>query len=796
MIGKTLSHYRISAELGRGGMGVVYRAQDETLGREVALKVVRADAQLDPVARERLIREACTASRLNHPNICTIYEAGEAGNQVYVAMELIPGQSLAATIPREGMPTEDVARYGAQIADALAHAHEQGVVHRDLKTANIMMGREGRAKVLDFGLARLLPRQELDAATRSQLSAATAGEVAGTLAYMAPEQLRGETADARSDIWALGLVLYEMATGCRPFSGQSGYELSAKILREPPPPLPKHVPPALARVIQRCVAKEPAQRYQRASELRAALDVTLSGGERPVAAPALSRRKWLLGGAVAMTVLLLAFGLDFAGVRSRLRGDRTFRVESLAVLPLQNLSGDPAQEYFADGMTEALISNLAQIHALRVISRTTVMRYKGSSKPLPEIARELGVDAVIEGSVIRAGERVRVTAQMIEAATDRHLWAKEYDRDLRDVLALQSEVARAIAGEIQIEVTPEVRARLAQTPSVNPEAYDAFLRGRALSRRENREDNGAAIELLEQAVALDPSFATAHAELGRVYRARGFLFTPEEKLWEQKAFAEVDRALQLDPASADAHLTRGLLLWTPSQGFRHEEAIREFRRAIDLKPSLDEAHHQLGMVYLHVGLLGEALKSAEEAVTLNPGNTLALYRIGVVKLYQGKYQQALDVFERTPADANPALVTYQTAWTLFYLGRKKEALAVTESYLAKHPEDEGGLCTGIQALLAAGAGDARGAEEKIRKALALGKGYGHFHHTAYNVASAYALLNRPREALQWAEIAVRDGLPCYPLLEKDPNFERIRGDAGFVAFMARQKAQWERFKGL
>ncbi|OGI40310.1 MAG: hypothetical protein A2V91_02805 [Candidatus Muproteobacteria bacterium RBG_16_64_10] len=447
-------------------------------------------------------------------------------------------------------------------------------------------------------------------------------------------------------------------------------------------------------------------------------------------------------------------------------------------------------------MTEALISNLAQIRAVRVISRTTVMRYKGAKKSLPEIARELGVDAVIEGSVMRSGDRVRVTAQMMEGATETHLWGKEYDRDLRDVLALQSEVARAIAGEIRAEVTPDVRARLAASRTVNPDAYDAFLRGRAFSRRENQEDNNAAIALLEKAVALDPEFSTAHAELSRAYRIRSFFFAPQEEQWEEKAFTEVDRALALDPDSADAHLARAMLLWVPSQGFRHEEAVRELRRAVELSPSLDEAHHQLGLVYLHIGLLDQAQLAAEEAVRLNPGNTLALYRTGVVELYQGKYQQALDVFSRIPGDFNPALVAYQNAWTLFYLGRKKEALATAESYLARYGNDEGGLSTSLQALFAADVGDARRAEEKIRLAIARGKGYGHFHHTAYNIASAYALLNRPREAVQWLETAASDGLPCYPLFEKDPNLDRIRSDASFAAFLARQKAQWERFKRL
>ena len=796
MIGQELSHYRIVSELGRGGMGVVYRARDETLGRDVALKLLPSDALADQAARHRLLHEARTASALNHPHICTIHEAGEASGQIFFAMELVDGQPLRELIPTGGLPAESVVRYGAQIADALAHAHERGVVHRDLKPANVMVTPEGRVKVLDFGLARRQSREALEEVTKSRLSVEGTAAVAGTLAYMAPEQLRGDPADARSDIWALGVVLYEMVAGQPTFQGRTGFELSEQILREAPRALPAHVPPGLGAVIQRCLAKEPRQRYQRASEVRAALDVAASGAVPGVTARRASRRRWLGVAAVIVAATLALVAFDVGGLRSRLLGSRVPRIESIAVLPLENLSGDPSQEYFADGMTEALISNLAQIRAVRVISRTTVMRYKGAKKSLPEIARELGVDAVIEGSVMRSGDRVRVTAQMMEGATETHLWGKEYDRDLRDVLALQSEVARAIAGEIRAEVTPDVRARLAASRTVNPDAYDAFLRGRAFSRRENQEDNNAAIALLEKAVALDPEFSTAHAELSRAYRIRSFFFAPQEEQWEEKAFTEVDRALALDPDSADAHLARAMLLWVPSQGFRHEEAVRELRRAVELSPSLDEAHHQLGLVYLHIGLLDQAQLAAEEAVRLNPGNTLALYRTGVVELYQGKYQQALDVFSRIPGDFNPALVAYQNAWTLFYLGRKKEALATAESYLARYGNDEGGLSTSLQALFAADVGDARRAEEKIRLAIARGKGYGHFHHTAYNIASAYALLNRPREAVQWLETAASDGLPCYPLFEKDPNLDRIRSDASFAAFLARQKAQWERFKRL
>jgi serine/threonine protein kinase/Flp pilus assembly protein TadD len=800
MVGKTLSHYRIVEQLGAGGMGVVYRARDDRLGRDVALKLLPAEALGNASARRQLENEARTASALNHPHICTIHDVGEAEGQFFVAMEFVAGQPLAQMIPAGGLPEELVVRYGMQIADALAHAHERGIVHRDLKSANVVVTPEGRAKVLDFGLAQRLRKEELAEVTQSKASLTPGAGIAGTLAYMAPEVLRGELAEARSDIWALGVVLYEMAAGEAPFQGATGFELSSAILREPPRALPARVSSGIRSVVQRCLAKQPALRYQRASEVRAALETIDSrAGAAPaaMAGPSDSRRALLAGG-VVLLVMAALLALNVGRVRDRLLGrGGPPRIESLAVLPLDNLSGDASQEYFADGMTEALISNLAQVGALRVISRTSVMQYKGTRKKVKEIAKELdNVDAVVEGSVQRSGERVKITVQLIAAATDTHLWAKDYEREVRDVLALQSEVARAIAGEIKVTLTPQEQARLATARSVSPEAYDFFLRGRAHNRHENREDNDAAIELLERAVALDPQLAAAHAELGRAYGIRLSYFTPEDKLLDEKSLEEVEKALRLDPDSAEAHLARGALLWTPLKHFPHEQAIREFRRAIELNPSLDEAHHQLGLVYLHIGLLEEAMREAQAAVKLNPGNTLALYRTGVVNLHLRNYARAWEIFVKIPVEFNPVLVTYQNAWTLFYLGRKAEAQATTEEYLKKYPQDEGGLSASLQAILAADAGQPRRAEEKIKNAFEHGKGYIHFHHTMYNVASAYALLNRPAEAVKWLQAAADEGLPCYPLFEKDPNLDKIRRDPGFVAFLAKQKQQWEAFHKL
>jgi TolB-like protein/DNA-binding winged helix-turn-helix (wHTH) protein/Flp pilus assembly protein TadD len=508
-------------------------------------------------------------------------------------------------------------------------------------------------------------------------------------------------------------------------------------------------------------------------------------------------RHWPL---VLVAVFLLSgllLGLNTGGSRDRLLGKvKPVGIQSLAVLPLENLSDDSSQGYFADGMTEALITDLAKISAIRVMSRSSVMQYKGAHTSLPDIGRELNVDAVLTGSVVRSGERVRISIQLVHAATDRNLWADSYERDLRDVLALQREVARDIVREVRIKLRPEEQSQSAGVRPVNPEAYDQYLRGRFYLNRQNKEDNEAAIAALEQAVATDQNFAAAYAELAQAYVWKLFLFAPGEGQWAEKAFVATEKALALDPDLAVAHLARGRILWTPANHFPHEKAIREYHRAVTLNPSLDEARNQLALVYCHIGLLDEAIEESHQAITTNPNNNLAQLRIGQTLNLQGKYDQALTVLQALPKEVNPALVGHQMVWALFNLGRKEEASAMTQQYLKDYPEDSGGLFTSLSAILAASAGKERKAQDEIKLAVERGKGFGHFHHTAYYIACAYSLMNKPEQAIKWLEAAAEDGLPCYPLFETDTNLNALRHDARFVTFLSKQKEQWEHYKTL
>lgn len=470
-------------------------------------------------------------------------------------------------------------------------------------------------------------------------------------------------------------------------------------------------------------------------------------------------------------------------------------IHSIAVLPLENLSGDASQDYFAAGITDALTTELARTvgSSMRVASRTSAAKYK--DKALAQIANELDVDAVIEGSVIKSGDHARIMAQLINARADKHLWAASYDRDLRDMLGLQSEIAATIARQVQITLSPRAQARLSAALPANPQAYDLYQRGRYHAFSRNRQDLAGSIELLQQAVRLDPNLADAHAVLARAYIAEAFSLAPtgEGEDLEIKAMDEVNRALKLDPDLADGYLTRANIYWTHRNGFPHERAILEVNRALELDPNSAEAHHHLGMIYLHIGLLDKAERELSAALHLDPTNLGVRYRIAIVQLDQGRLEEAKRGLEGTRAFI-PELWSYQMALALYKLDRKQEAAALIREYLRQNPRDEGGVGNAIQALLYADAGHRALAERSIRSAVQKGKDFGHFHHAAYTIGSAYALMNRPKDAVRWLRAAAEDGFPCYPLYEHDTALQNIRSDPGFLELMSQMRNDWERRK--
>lgn len=524
----------------------------------------------------------------------------------------------------------------------------------------------------------------------------------------------------------------------------------------------------------------------------AAEEVNRDGGGFSIRMPSVVRYVFVAAGIIAA---LLAAG-NITGYWSFTSARRPATIRTLAVLPVTNLSGDPAQEYFADGITDSLISGLARINNLRVISRTSVMQYKSGQKTVREIAADLGADAVIEGAVQRSENRFKINIQLIDARDERHLWSATYESPLGEILGVQDEIARSVTKVVRGSLSKQDEEKFSHPTQVEPKAYDLFLRGRYYLEHQTKADNELAISLLQEAVAADPNFAPAYSTLGQACIWRLFLFAPNEKRWEEAAYVAIEKAIALDPNLADAHLARGRLLWTPANHFPHDRAIQEYRRAIDLNPNLDEARNQLALVYNHVGLLDESLKQLEEAVRINPGNSLARYRIGETILFQGRYEDALTYLRGVPPETNPALIGHQIAWALFNLGRKGEAYEVLDDFSKRFPEDHGGLFASMRAVIEAADGNRSEAERAIAVAIEKGRGYGHFHHTAYHIACAYALLNRPDEAVNWLEDAANNGFLNYPMYAQDPNFENIRQNERYKRFLETVRKQVERYQAL
>ena len=684
MIGQALGPYRVLEQIGAGAMGVVFRARDSRLDRDVALKVLPASAIGDESARRRLLQEAKTASALNHPNICAIYDVGEADGQVYIAMELVQGRLLAADLGRDPSALPRMLRLGVQLADALEHAHDRGIVHRDLKPSNIMVTPQGtRSPRLRRRVADSRRERRPDAIRRHPGSRRRT--TAGTLSYLAPELLQGGVPTAAPHLGARDCV-YELTTGHRPFEGATSFEVSSAILRDPTPALPAGVPAALPGVVMKCLEKEPARRYQRAGEVRAGLETALSAwSDRATAAPppaptAATRRGDTRRNAVlaGIGLVLLTVGvIAFSPLRRLLPGTSSMpvsRVGSIAVLPLANLSGDPAQEFFADGMTEALIADLAKISSLKVISRTSLMRYRGTTRPLPEIARELGVDAVIEGSVQRSKDRIRITAQLIDASSDRHLWADSYDRSSQDVLALQSEVARAIATQVRARVSPEEAARLQNARTVKPDAYEAYLLGRHHIARLNAESLERALESFRKATELDPAFARGWAGLSGAYVDRDIWAGLGVGRHADAARAAALEAIRLEPDLADAHWALATVKFQHDWDWPGTEA--SYRKAIELNPSFADAYSGYAYYLIAMGRADEAVANAKRAAELDPLSPSLVGSYGRALYRARRYEEAIDRYKRAleidPED-RPSLSRIAEAYV--QLGKYQEALS-------------------------------------------------------------------------------------------------------------------------
>jgi non-specific serine/threonine protein kinase len=761
--GQTLGHYRILRPLGAGGMGVVFEALDVSLGRRVALKTLPPGVAADGERLRRFQQEARAVAALNHPNIVTIHAVEEAEGIHFLAMELVDGTTLEAAIRAGGMAPADFFEVAVPLAEALSAAHEKGIVHRDLKPANVMLTRDGRPKVLDFGLAKLWTRETSDESGATRTAQAESGP-SGTVPYMSPEQLQGKEPDQRSDIFSLGIVLYEMAAGERPFKGRSPAEVASSILRDTPRPIAeirRDLPDLLGRIVRRCLEKDPKRRYQSALDVRNELAEVQSeavktgaesaaAGRRGAGVPRPGGRRAVL--ATLAALLLLAAGAMVlrhgrGGPASALRGAAP---ASIAILPFVNMSDDKENEYFSDGITEELINALVKVQGLKVPARTSVFAFKGKKMTVQEIGDKLGVDAVVEGSVRKSGDTLRITAQLVNVRDGYHLWSESYDRQLKDVFAIQDEISQNIVRALRLTLTPTEQQALAKPATSDAQAYDYYLRGRNLFYLAGRRNWESARAMFERAIEIDPRYALAYAGVADASSVLYMYADSSAKNLDEARGASA-KALELAPDLAEAHASHGFALSFTKQ---YAEAEKEFETAMRLDPKLYEAPYFYARSCWAQGKFEKAASLFELAAEIRPEDYQALALLANAYTSLHRPADARRAQERCLAAAGRQLETspddvralYMGAGTLVALGRPDEATQWIERALGIDPRDPGVL---------------------------------------YNAACVYANLRRIDRSIELLGQALDAGFAEKEWIEHDSDLDPLRGDPRFTILLKR-----------
>ena len=793
--GAKLGPYVIAGRLGAGGMGEVYRATDSRLGREVAIKRLPDDVATDPERLRQFHTEARSAAALNHPNVCTLHEIGRENGLEYLVMELVDGRPLSELLEAGSLSIDRVINYGIQIADALAHAHEHQIVHHDLKNANVMVTSAARIKVLDFGLAVQMPREDLTELTRSVRTLGDGGSVAGTLPYLPPEALRGEQVDARGDIWALGVMLYEMAVGRLPFSGRTGMEVASAILRDPPAPFPTDVPGSLAGIIERCLVKDPAQRYQRASDVRAALEAvapnvasTYLGGSSPIVPFNIRFAGWI---AAAAIVLILGVAGLVVATRTRTPAvGHDSKPASIAVLPFHSLGARDDVKFLEVGIPDAIINRLAGASQVRVRPTDAILRFEGQTVGPREAGQTLAAEYVMTGTLQPAGDRLRVSVQLVRATEETPLWGKHYDIGRQDLLTLQDRIAADVATVLPIRMSAAERDRLNPRQTRNPEAFELYLQGRAALVRYTPESTRAAIDSFEKALQIDPRDALAHAGLASASALMRLRFAPEAELqrWLDRANSEAAAALELDPDLAEAHEARAAV--ARNVEFDWELAIRESDRALALNPSLEQPHFYRAAAFYHFGLFDRAREEVRLGLENNPVSRVEPFRsLGTTALFDSQFVEAESALRSAQGlDNNQTTSTY-LAQALYNQGKKGEAEEILAAVTGSAQSRRRAQAT-LASYLAA-------RNERVKaQALITDVLTGSYmdHHVAYSLGIAQAHVGNLVEARRWLARAAAEGFPCYPWYTNDPLIQPLKSDPAFQEFMRQMHEQFDEYR--
>jgi len=785
MVGQRLGHYLITEQIGAGGMGIVYRARDERLDRDVAVKVLPAGSVSDETARKRLRKEALALSRLNHPNIETVYDFDTQQNVDFLVAELIPGVSLDHKLAAGALQEKEIVRLGTQMVQGLEAAHEAGIVHRDLKPANLRTTLDGRLKILDFGLAQDFAKPGTDFVT---ISKSYAEGISGTLPYIPPEHLQGEKVGPRGDIYSAGAVLYEMATGRTPFQEKSGPLLMEAILNRPPAAptaVNRQVSPALEAVILKAMDKDPDRRYQSARELRVDLE-RLSSTTILAIRKAPGRRKvWTTGIVLALVAILLAIGYrtHFIGSSKTSPSDRI----TLGVLPFEVLTSDEDLGFLRVGIADSVISKLASFGRLRLRPTSAILRYEKQQADPRQVGQALAADYVATGTVQKTGERLRVSTQLVRISDGSSVWGEHYDLARSDLLGLEDTIAEKIASALRVEISTAERERLYRRYTANPAAYELYLKGRAELARLTRESTLAAVDAFESALRQDPNYALAHAGLAMSCALMRLRYASEGQVvnWAERAHQEAQRALQLDANLAEAH--EALAAVYRSAEFDWPRVVEESHLALELNRSLEMPHYYLAVAFYHFGLFDLVEPEVRAGFEINPANRAEALRVrGSTALFSRHFQEAERHLTELRRVSSSQVSDWYLAQAMYYDGQSAPAEEILAALHGSAQAERRAQAT-LASFLAA-----RREAEQARKLLqSVENGSYVNHHVAYSMGVAYAQLGDFAEAHRWLTRSAQTGFPCYPWFVQDPLLKPLRDDPGSQNFLNQLRKVWD-----